>query len=53
MKYPEQPSDYVRPSERTSPRPADDLPPTWLGYLILGLFVGFLLGAAVALSYGL
>ena len=49
MNYPKQPTDYTRPSERTSPRPADDLPPTWLGYMILGLFVGFLLGVSFAL----
>ena len=50
------PTDYIRAPERTNPAPrttratrANDLPPAWLGYLILGLFIGFLLGATTSI----
>ena len=49
-----QPADYIDASERTSPADGsqtNDLPPAWLGYLILGLFVGFLLGTSISLFF--
>ena len=46
------PTDYIRAPERTNPAPrtsrTNDLPPAWFGYLILGLFIGFLLGVSSA-----